>query len=184
MAEESTNESTAQHSLFPNSDRVYIIGSRPDLKVPMREIKLSPTTLPNGAGELHNEPVRVYDTAGAWGDESYHGDVTKGLPRMRDAWIRERDDVEEYQGREVKPQDDGYLSEAHKAGARIKDNSLRARESEYDGDLEGLEWEAAELLRDHGDCADIYALVRIPPPHPYHHPPPPHTLWIDLNVML
>ena len=130
MAEESTNQSTAQHTLFPNSERVYITGSRPDLKVPMREIKLSPTTLPNGAGELPNEPVRVYDTAGAWGDQGYHGDVTLGLPRLREGWIREREDVEEYEGRAVKPQDDGYLSEAHKAGARIKDNSRKLIEFE------------------------------------------------------
>jgi phosphomethylpyrimidine synthase len=117
----SSNESASSHTLFPNSERVYIIGSRPDLKVPMREIKLSPTILPNGAGELPNEPVRVYDTSGPWGDTGYHGDVTKGLPRLRDAWIRERGDVEEYEGRAVKPQDDGYLSEVHKAGARVKE---------------------------------------------------------------
>ncbi|MGZ0707380.1 phosphomethylpyrimidine synthase ThiC [Coraliomargarita sp. W4R53] len=125
MPNNSTNETTSSHTLFPNSERVYITGSRPDLKVPMREIKLSPTTLPNGAGELPNDPVRVYDTAGAWGEAGYHGDVTKGLPRMREAWVRERGDVEEYEGREVKPQDDGYLSEVHKAGARMKDGQRK-----------------------------------------------------------
>lgn len=125
MSEKSITETTSSHTLFPNSERVYITGSRPDIKVPMREIKLSPTTLPNGAGELPNDPVRVYDTAGAWGEASYHGDVTKGLPRMREAWIRERGDVEEYEGREVKPQDDGYLSEVHKAGARMKDGQRK-----------------------------------------------------------
>jgi len=91
----------------------------------MREIKLAPTTLPNGAGELPNDPVRVYDTAGAWGEADYHGDVTKGLPRMREAWVRERQDVEEYQGRVVSPRDDGYLSEVHKAGARMKDGQRK-----------------------------------------------------------
>ena len=91
----------------------------------MREIKLAPTTLPNGAGELPNDPVRVYDTAGAWGEADYHGDVTKGLPRMREAWVRERQDVEEYQGRAVSPRDDGYLSEVHKAGARMKDGQRK-----------------------------------------------------------
>ena len=91
----------------------------------MREIQLSPTTLPSGAGELPNEPIRVYDTAGAWGDAGYHGDVELGLPRMRDAWVRERGDVEEYDGREVRPQDDGYLSEVHKAGARTKDGQRK-----------------------------------------------------------
>lgn len=125
MSVNSTSELSSQHTLFPNSERVYITGSRPDLKVPMREIQLSPTTLPNGAGELPNEPIRVYDTAGAWGDAGYHGDVELGLPRMRDAWVRERGDVEEYDGREVRPQDDGYLSEVHKAGARTKDGQRK-----------------------------------------------------------
>tara|TARA_B110000093_G_scaffold35324_1_gene36761 strand:- start:6852 stop:8789 length:1938 start_codon:yes stop_codon:yes gene_type:complete len=125
MSVNSTSEISSQHTLFPNSERVYITGSRPDLKVPMREIQLSPTTLPNGAGELPNEPIRVYDTAGAWGDAGYHGDVELGLPRMRDAWVRERGDVEEYDGREVRPQDDGYLSEVHKAGARTKDGQRK-----------------------------------------------------------
>ncbi|CAA6691432.1 MULTISPECIES: phosphomethylpyrimidine synthase ThiC [unclassified Lentimonas] len=130
MSENSTNETISNHTLFPNSERVYITGSRPDLKVPMREIQLSPTILPNGAGESPNDPVRVYDTAGAWGDADYHGDVTRGLPRMREAWIRERGDVEEYEGRAVKPQDDGYLSEVHKAGARLKENDRKLIEFE------------------------------------------------------
>ena len=82
MSVNSTSEISSQHTLFPNSERVYITGSRPDLKVPMREIQLSPTTLPNGAGELPNEPIRVYDTAGAWGDAGYHGDVELGLPKV------------------------------------------------------------------------------------------------------
>jgi phosphomethylpyrimidine synthase len=125
MSKNSTSELSSQHTLFPNSERVYITGSRPDLRVPMREIQLSPTTLPSGAGELPNEPIRVYDTAGAWGDAGYHGDVELGLPRMRDAWVRERGDVEEYDGREVRPQDDGYLSEVHKAGARTKDGQRK-----------------------------------------------------------
>ena len=73
----------------------------------MREIQLSATQLPNSAGEVPNDPVRVYDTAGQWGDAGYHADANKGLPRMRDAWIRERGDVEAYEGRVVKPQDDG-----------------------------------------------------------------------------
>ena len=60
------------HTLFPASRRIYLTGSRPDLQVPMREIALSPTRLPNGT-EVPNEPVRVYDTAGPWGDGAFHG---------------------------------------------------------------------------------------------------------------
>ena len=107
---------TSGHRLFPASRRVYIPGSRPDLRVPMREIVLSPTRLTNGT-EVPNEPVRVYDTSGAWGDASFHGDATRGLAPVRAAWIRERGDVEEAPGRPVQPIDDGYLSATHRAQA-------------------------------------------------------------------
>jgi phosphomethylpyrimidine synthase len=82
----------------------------------MREIGLSPTRLPNGT-EVPNEAVRVYDTSGPWGDPGFHGDSQRGLPALRDGWIRERGDVEEIQGRDVRPIDDGYLSEKHRAQA-------------------------------------------------------------------
>src|ERR1700722_3694245 len=108
-----SNETPAGHRLFPGSRRVYLPGSRDDLRVPMREIGLSPTRLPNGT-EVANEPVRVYDTSGPWGDPSFHADPGRGLPGARAAWIRERGDVEETPGRGVKPIDDGYLSERHR----------------------------------------------------------------------
>ena len=54
----------------------------------------------NGEIEI-NEPVRVYDTSGPWGDPDFHGDVTQGLPPLRAKWIRERGDVEEIKGRAV-----------------------------------------------------------------------------------
>ena len=107
------------HRLFPASRRVYVSGRRDDVRVPMREITLSPTKLPNGT-EVPNEPVRVYDTAGPWGDADFHGDATRGLPPIRAAWIRERGDVEETVGRPLKPIDDGYLSEAHRAQAEAE----------------------------------------------------------------
>jgi len=84
----------AGHRLFPSSRRVYLAGSRGDLRVPMREIALSPTRLPSGT-EVPNEPVRVYDTSGPWGDPGFHGDPSLGLPALRAGWIRERGDVEE-----------------------------------------------------------------------------------------
>jgi len=61
MAEDIIKEDLQKHTLFPNSQRVHISGSRPDLKVPMREIHLSSSRLPEG-GEAANDPVRVYDT--------------------------------------------------------------------------------------------------------------------------
>lgn len=114
------------HRCFPSSRRVYLQGSRPDLRVPMREIALTPTHLPNGT-EVSNDPVRVYDTAGAWGDAEFHGDATQGVPTIRAGWIRERGDVQEIAGREVRPIDDGYLSEKMRAQAEQegKRNPLR-----------------------------------------------------------
>src|SRR5207249_2220757 len=67
-------------------------------------------------GEIEvNEPVRVYDTSGPWGDSSVTLDPVQGLPRLRREWICNRGDVEEYEGRKVEPIDDGYLSEGHAA---------------------------------------------------------------------
>ena len=97
---------------LPNSTRVYVEGSQPGVKVPFREIALNPTRSFNG--ELtENEPVRVYDTSGPWGDPDFDGDVEKGLPALRAEWIRNRADVEEYDGRAVQPGDNGYLSVSH-----------------------------------------------------------------------
>ena len=99
---QSNEASPAGHRLFPASSRVYIPGSREDLRVPMREIALSPTRLANGT-EAANEPVRVYDTSGPWGDPAFHADPALGLPALRARWIRERGDVEEIEGRSVAP---------------------------------------------------------------------------------
>jgi phosphomethylpyrimidine synthase len=98
---------------LPNSKRVYAKGRlHPDLRVPMREITLSPTKTMSGQIEI-NEPVRVYDCSGPWGDAAFEGNAETGLPPLRADWIRNRGDVEEYAGRNVKPQDNGYLSEVH-----------------------------------------------------------------------
>lgn len=91
---------------FEGSKKVYIEGTRPDILVPMREIQLSPTT--GSFGEEDNAPVRVYDTSGPYTDPTYKVDITKGLPALRSAWIKERGDVEEYEGRTIKPEDNGF----------------------------------------------------------------------------
>src|SRR5690625_3289018 len=98
------------HECFPNSRKVYVQGSREDIQVPFREITLSPTITEEG--EFENEPVRVYDTSGKYTEENYVVDIRKGLPPIRRQWILERGDVEEYEGREVKPEDDGYTSKS------------------------------------------------------------------------
>ncbi|MCP5325536.1 MAG: phosphomethylpyrimidine synthase ThiC [Oceanospirillaceae bacterium] len=78
---------------FPGSNKIYVQGSRPDLQVAMREISLSKTQLQNGASE-DNAPVRVYDTSGVYTDPNVQIDVRKGLPRIRENWIKERGDTE------------------------------------------------------------------------------------------
>ena len=98
---------------FPSSRKVYVVGKLyPDVRVPFREIALALTKSISGEIEV-NEPVRVYDTSGPWGDRDFQSDVTQGLPPLRAKWIRGRGDVEEYEGRKVTPIDDGYLSGAH-----------------------------------------------------------------------
>src|SRR5438477_1979307 len=98
---------------FPNSRRTYVAGVlHPDLRVPFREISLAPTKTMSGEIEV-NEPVRVYDTSGPWGDPSVTLDPVKGLPPLRRDWILKRGDVEEIHGRKVQPIDDGYLSVSH-----------------------------------------------------------------------
>jgi hypothetical protein len=99
-----------------NSRKIYLAGSRhPNVRVPFREISLAPTKTISGQIEV-NEPVRVYDTSGPWGDETVALDVEQGLPALRAEWVRARGDVEEIDGRAVKPIDDGYLSETHRNG--------------------------------------------------------------------
>ena len=114
---------------FPNSTRIYVQGEiHPTVNVPLREIRLSDTEHPNGTVEK-NDPVRVYDCSGPWGDPEFEGDVTKGLPAMRLQWILDRGDVEEYDGRDVKPEDNGYLSEAHSEKYNsLKDGKNRLKE--------------------------------------------------------
>lgn len=75
---------------YPGSKRVYVSGKlHPDVRVPFREVEQSETVFPDGNREK-NDPVRLYDCSGPWGDEAHHRDVTKGLPLLRKDWIHER----------------------------------------------------------------------------------------------
>src|SRR5678815_1626432 len=80
---------------LPHSNRVHAPGKiYPDLRVPFREITLSPTKSIDG--RLHpNEPLRVYDCSGPWGDPAFEGKVEQGLPALRRPWILQRGDIEE-----------------------------------------------------------------------------------------
>ncbi|WP_410513525.1 phosphomethylpyrimidine synthase ThiC [Paenibacillus sp. BR2-3] len=96
---------TVDLSAFPGSHKVYVEGSRPDIQVPMREITLSRTS--GTAGEEENAPVRVYDTSGAYTNPEAETDIRQGLTPHRFQWIRERGDAEAYEGRAIKPEDNG-----------------------------------------------------------------------------
>jgi len=98
---------------LPKSRKVYLEGTiHPQIRVPMREIALTPTRTFSGAVE-ENEPVRVYDCSGPWGDVDFRGNVNHGIPALRLEWIAARGDVAEYEGREVRPEDNGYLTRGH-----------------------------------------------------------------------
>ncbi|ALO39204.1 thiamine biosynthesis protein ThiC [Alcaligenes faecalis] len=77
---------------LPNSRKTYQTGSRPDLRVPFREISLADT--PSHFGAEPNPPLSVYDTSGPYTDPSVQIDIRKGLPPLRQAWISERKDTE------------------------------------------------------------------------------------------
>ncbi|TVQ87038.1 MAG: phosphomethylpyrimidine synthase ThiC [Chromatiaceae bacterium] len=77
---------------LPASRKVYVQGSRPDLRVPMREVSQGPTRLANGSEE--NPPIPLYDTSGPYTDPAVAIDLLAGLPDLRGAWIAERDDTE------------------------------------------------------------------------------------------
>ena len=82
---------------LPASRKVYIQGSRPDIQVPMREITLTDTPV-GGFGKAEGEknpPFYVYDTSGVYTDPSVEIDLTKGLPKLRQAWIEARGDTEQ-----------------------------------------------------------------------------------------
>ncbi|MGV3581846.1 MAG: phosphomethylpyrimidine synthase ThiC [Methylophilus sp.] len=81
---------------FAKSRKVYVEGSRPDIRVPFREISLSDT--PSAFGAEKNPPVVVYDTSGPYTDPDVSIDIRNGLPALRAGWIMERGDVEQLDG--------------------------------------------------------------------------------------
>src|SRR5438477_7668753 len=93
---------------LPASRKIYARPqAAPDLRVPIREIMLT-----DGSGE---PPLPVYDTTGPYTDPDVAIDVEKGLSRRRTEWVKERGGVEEYEGRDVKPEDNGNVSGKHAA---------------------------------------------------------------------
>ena len=109
-------EKTSDEINLPASRKIYfetngitVNQDRHNLRVPFREIALSPSKDFDGSLEA-NPPVRVYDTSGVWTDPEAKCNVRDGLPALRRDWIVSRGDVEEYEGREILPQDNGYLT--------------------------------------------------------------------------
>ncbi|MBL0671830.1 phosphomethylpyrimidine synthase ThiC [Aeromonas hydrophila] len=85
----------------PNSRRIFIEGSRADIRVPLREIQLADTLVGGTKDDPQfepNEPVPVYDTSGRYGEEGVGIDVRRGLPRLRENWVLERDDTDALPG--------------------------------------------------------------------------------------
>ena len=82
---------------LPGSEKIYVTGSRSDIRVPMRKIKLSPTVDLDGS-KIENEDVVVYDTSGPYTDTNYTVDLQKGLPKLRENWIEERQDTVKLEG--------------------------------------------------------------------------------------
>ncbi|WGY31919.1 phosphomethylpyrimidine synthase ThiC [Aeromonas hydrophila] len=85
----------------PNSRRIFIQGSRPDIRVPLREIQLADTFVGGTKEDPRfepNEPVPVYDTSGRYGEEGVAIDVRRGLPRLREHWVLERGDTDALPG--------------------------------------------------------------------------------------
>src|SRR5258706_2021703 len=116
-----TKDSFEPHSSeqLPNSSKVFVAGTiHPDIRVPVREIAVGDTKSYTGVIEK-NAPVRVYDCSGPWGDPAFTGTSDEGLPALRRDWILKRGDVEEYDGRELKQQNVGYLPGNHAEFASV-----------------------------------------------------------------
>ncbi|WP_311273113.1 MULTISPECIES: phosphomethylpyrimidine synthase ThiC [unclassified Rhizobium] len=107
---------------LPASTKVHRAGVLyPDIRVPMREIALHPT-----AGE---PAVTVYDASGPYTDPKHKLDIEGGLPRLRHAWAVARGDVEAYEGRHVKPEDNGFATgERLTPEFPVRNQPLRAKD--------------------------------------------------------
>ena len=106
-----------------NAKRVYVEGMKHGVKVPMREITLSPTKSSDDQ-ETENPAIRLYDTSGPWGDSEFHGQHERGLPPLRKHWVLDREDTQIIDGRKSTPADNGYLSDLHAQRSDKRTNDL------------------------------------------------------------
>ena len=146
---------TSDSTKLPASRKIYVETNgdtlnqnNHNLRVPFREIALTPSKAMDGSIE-ENPPVRVYDTSGPWTDPEQRHNVRDGLPAHRREWITKRGDVEEYTGREVLPQDNGYLTKGAEQFARADGGGAASRNGELE-DFPGLR--RAPLRAKRGRC--------------------------------
>ena len=120
---------------LPNSRKVYVEGSRPDIRVPMREISQSDT--PAGMGAEKNPPIYVYDTSGPYTDPAVKIDIRSGLAPLREKWIVERNDTGQASSNLLKV---GKRKRCPTGGMRGRDQGERSTDSDeaIDGQLPSL----------------------------------------------
>jgi phosphomethylpyrimidine synthase len=138
-----TDEARITTEPLPASTKVYIEGGAHGVRVPMREIALSPTSA--GKASSHalpepNPPIRVYDTSGPYTDPNATIDVRKGLAPIRASWIDQRGDTEWVTGRETKPEDDGYRDEAQAAKVERFDRGGQVRRAKAGANVSQLHY--------------------------------------------
>ena len=146
---------------LPSSRKIFVTPiEAADVRVPLREIILS-----DGAGEPN---LPVYDTSGPYTDPAVTIDVNKGLPRLRTAWVLERGGVEEYEGREIKPEDNGNVGAAHAAKSFTAHHKpLRGVDaSSVPSPLVGSEASEARSRGQGGGSTRAVSAVAIPLPTP------------------
>ena len=140
---------------LPASRKVYVSPeAAPDLRVPIREIDLDPSS-----GEA---ALPVYDTTGPYTDPDVSIDVEKGLARTRLDWVKERGGVEEYQGRPIKPVDNGNVSGKHLA-RNFPNTPKPWRAVSLSSPLPSWERSASEASRARGEK---FVEGNAPPPQP------------------
>jgi len=103
---------------LPGSRKIHVAGTLfPNIRVAMREVALDPSA--------KEEPVRIYDCSGPYTDPEAHIDINAGLPQLRRDWIMARGDVEAYDGREIKPEDNGQLGPDRSGGVPQFPNAVK-----------------------------------------------------------
>ena len=126
-----TFSSISTPSSYPESNKRYLQGSRPDLRVPYREIVLSATQHHDHIED--NPPIPVYDTSGPYTDPEIGTDLNRGLPTGRGDWIKERDDTEILNGptsEYARRRDDDLLTFIVRFPSAVKPHRARRQERE------------------------------------------------------